>query len=107
MFPYSHILRVRAADHGEPALHSPAVNITITVLPKDSNVPVFQHPSYTFNISEDTGIDTWIGRIQASQKNLASGSSINYEITSGNREGVFHIRDVGVRYFTLKFIYYG
>ena len=90
---------MRAVDHGVPVLHSSIVNINVTVVSNDSNIPVFQHPSYAFNISEDTGIDTRIGGVQAFQRNPASGSSIVYQIISGNSDGVFHIRDVAVRSF--------
>jgi hypothetical protein len=89
---------VQATDHGEPALHSPTVNVTLTVISKDSTIPVFEQPSYMFNISEDTGIDTRIGTLQASQRNPPPGSSIVYEITSGNSEGMFHIQDSSVRF---------
>ena len=69
------------------------------VIAKDSNIPVFQQPSYIFNISEETRIDTMIGKVQASQRNPASDSSIVYEITSGNSQGMFHIHDSSVRFF--------
>ncbi len=93
---------MQATDHGNRALQSSTVNITVTVISKDSNKPLFQHPSYNFNISEDTTIDTRIGGVQAFQRNPAPGSSIVYEITSGNSEEMFHIRDSEVRYLYTK-----
>ncbi|XP_028399799.1 protocadherin Fat 4-like isoform X2 [Dendronephthya gigantea] len=86
-----HVLRVLPADHGRPALRGSAVNVSVIVIPKDSNDPVFEHPAYAFNISETTRIDTLIGTVQAFQRNKTSGSSIVYEITSGNSEKTFHI----------------
>ena len=98
IFLSSHALRVRATDHGTPPLHSSTVNITVTLVAQDSNIPVFQQPSYMFNISEDTRIDTRIGSVHASQRNPGHGSSIVYEIISGNSEGVFHIHDSEVSF---------
>ena len=95
------MLLVRATDHGSPALHSSTVNVTVTVVSKDSNIPIFQPPSYIFNISEDTHIDTRIGSIHASQRNPSPDSSILYEISSGNSEGMFHIHDSEVRFLDI------
>ena len=67
------------------------------VISKDSDDPVFEHPAYVFNISENTRIDTLIGSVLASQKNKTSGSSVVYEITSGNSDKAFHIHHSLVR----------
>ena len=78
-------------DHGSPLLKSEAVNISITVVKQDSNRPVFDQPSYIFNISEDTRLDNLVGQVHATQRNPTQGSHIVYKITSGNSEGMFHI----------------
>lgn len=81
-----------AADHGAPALNSSIVNVTLVVIKKDSDIPMFGYPSYTFNITEDTAINTTIGdSLQASQRNASMGSFIVYAITSGKSEEFFKI----------------
>lgn len=93
-FYSSHFVRVFAADHGEPRLNSTVVNVTIAVIEKDSDIPMFEHPSYTFNVTEDTPVDSTIGHIRASQRNSPPGSSIVYEITSGNSEELFNVNQL-------------
>lgn len=80
------------ADHGVPAFNSSIVNVTLVVIKKDSDIPMFKYPSYSFNITEDAAIDTEIGdRLQASQRNASLDSFIVYSITSGNSERFFKI----------------
>lgn len=75
-------LMVQATDNGlEPLSSNATVHIRVT----DSNnrSPKFDRPNYSVNVGEDTGVNSVIGTVAATDSDLGVNAIIEYTITQG------------------------
>ena len=73
--------------------------IRVRVIDVNDNDPVFDEAIYRFNTSENDAskkFGTFVGKVQASDRDLGMNGQITYKITSRNGEGLFAISKVSV-----------
>ncbi|XP_052086465.1 protocadherin Fat 4-like [Mytilus californianus] len=85
----SYILNITAVDHGSPVLTGTA---TITVLIDDvnDNIPII-YGDYMSVVSEDSGINTVIATINATDHDDGKNAELKYSIVSGNTDNDFKL----------------
>lgn len=72
---YIYYLVIRAADGGSPSLSATCV-VTVTVLDKNDNPPVFEpSSSFTTTISENSALSTTVTTIVATDADSSSGNN--------------------------------
>ena len=87
-------LNLVATDRGSVPL-SGSVDVIITVLDENDNVPVFDSSFYTISIPEDTTVGTNIITLNAMDSDTSG--TIKYDIVGGNLEALFSIdEDTGI-----------
>uniref|UniRef100_A0A671LFV9 FAT atypical cadherin 1b n=1 Tax=Sinocyclocheilus anshuiensis TaxID=1608454 RepID=A0A671LFV9_9TELE len=82
----THVLRVRATDHGSPHRLSSLSSVVVTVLDANDHPLAFEHREYVSTLPEDVTIGTKLLNVFA-----ASRDRTTYSITSGNEQGAFRI----------------
>lgn len=88
-------LQVEANDQGrEPGPHSATVNVHITVLDENDNVPQFSQKRYIVAVREDVRPRSEILRVSASDEDKDGNAAVHYNIISGNSRGQFAIDSV-------------
>ncbi|XP_063065516.1 cadherin EGF LAG seven-pass G-type receptor 3 [Engraulis encrasicolus] len=88
-------LTVEASDHGrEPGPRSATVNVHITVLDENDNVPQFSQKRYVVAVREDVRPHSEILRVSASDRDKDANAVVHYNIISGNSRGQFAIDSV-------------
>ena len=76
---------VIARDNGSPRKNS-TVTVNVKVVDKNDNEPIFDQPSYRFNVSEDAQVSTMVGRVFAEDKDEGLSGEVVYDITGGNTD---------------------
>ncbi|XP_061910438.1 cadherin EGF LAG seven-pass G-type receptor 3 isoform X1 [Entelurus aequoreus] len=85
-------LQVEASDQGkEPGPRSATVEVFITVLDENDNVPQFSEKRYVVAVKEDVRPHTEILRVSATDRDKDSNAAVHYNIISGNSRGQFSI----------------
>ena len=88
-------LTVEASDQGrEPGPRSATVNVHITVLDENDNVPQFSQKRYVVAVREDVRPHSEILRVSASDHDKDANAAVHYNIISGNSRGQFAIDSV-------------
>ncbi|XP_068600336.1 cadherin EGF LAG seven-pass G-type receptor 3 [Brachionichthys hirsutus] len=88
-------LQVEASDQGkEPAPRSATVQVFITVLDENDNVPQFSEKRYVVAVKEDLRPHSDILRVSATDQDKDSNAAVHYNIISGNSRGQFSIDSV-------------
>ncbi|KAF4072460.1 hypothetical protein AMELA_G00263260 [Ameiurus melas] len=88
-------LQVEANDQGrEPGPRSATVNVHITVLDENDNVPQFSQKRYIVAVREDVRPRSEILRVSASDEDKDGNAAVHYNIISGNSRGQFTIDSV-------------
>ncbi|TSO77714.1 Cadherin EGF LAG seven-pass G-type receptor 3 [Bagarius yarrelli] len=88
-------LQVEANDQGrEPGPRSATVNVHITVLDENDNVPQFSQKRYIVAVREDVRPHSEILRVSASDEDKDGNAAVHYNIISGNSRGQFAIDSV-------------
>uniref|UniRef100_A0A672KGB0 Cadherin EGF LAG seven-pass G-type receptor 3 n=1 Tax=Sinocyclocheilus grahami TaxID=75366 RepID=A0A672KGB0_SINGR len=88
-------LLVEASDQGrEPGPRSATVNVHITVLDENDNVPQFSQKRYVVAVREDVRPHSEILRVSASDQDKDGNAAVHYNIISGNSRGQFAIDSV-------------
>ncbi|KAK2908823.1 hypothetical protein Q8A67_004660 [Cirrhinus molitorella] len=82
-------LSVSAQDGGGVSAVYPA-NITVNILQSDQPPALFQKAHYTFSISEDAPVGSFVGGVQAVTP-ANSVEVVSYIISSGDPQGLFSI----------------
>jgi hypothetical protein len=72
-------LSVVATDEGAPPLRA-ILNITLSVIDANDNLPVFTLPTYNANISELASGDTFIATVQATDADTGPNGLIRYSL---------------------------
>ena len=67
------------------------VTVTVTLSDINDNKPVFSVPKYSFTISEDSPINTVVGKLTASDKDTGANSALSFSIVSGEFSSDFSI----------------
>ena len=89
-----HRLEVQVTDGGGLKSKNSAV-VQVTVLDVNDEPPVF-HPSfYNFTIIENSDLNTVLGSVHASSKDLGTNADIYYSISGGDIHSVFNINSTG------------
>ena len=94
----THTFNLVATDQGTPQLTGIIV-VTITVLDENTNVPIFDFPSYTAGVLEDAIISTTIEQLTATDSD--TNGVINYGIVGGNQDQFFDIDTTTGEVFTI------
>ncbi|KAK2841261.1 hypothetical protein Q7C36_012840 [Tachysurus vachellii] len=90
-----YMLQVEANDQGrEPGPRSATVNVHITVLDENDNVPQFSQKRYIVAVREDVRPHSEILRVSASDEDKDGNAAVHYNIISGNSRGQFAIDSV-------------
>ncbi|XP_059919762.1 protocadherin-10-like [Gadus macrocephalus] len=76
----THEMVLTALDGGSPE-RSGTARITITVLDANDNVPVFDRPMYTINMTENTPIGTRVIKLNATDLDEGANADIIYSFT--------------------------
>ncbi|XP_043112794.1 protocadherin Fat 1 [Puntigrus tetrazona] len=87
----THMLRVRATDHGSPHRLSSLSSVVVTVLDANDHPLVFEHRGYVSTVPEDITIGTKLLNVFAASRDQEMTSQRTYSITSGNEQGAFRI----------------
>lgn len=88
-------LQVEANDQGrEPGPRSATVNVHITVLDENDNVPQFSQKRYIVAVREDVRPHSEILRVSATDEDKDGNAAVHYNIISGNSRGQFAIDSV-------------
>ncbi len=77
----SYSLDVTATDQGEIPQNS-TLNLSIMVIDRDDNIPIFNSPTYTFSFAEGNNVSAFVGRVEANDVDLFN-QTIGYAIESG------------------------
>lgn len=84
-------LVIVAVVAGRNALKSASVNVYLSILDINDNIPTFTEYSYTCDVYENIAIGSNILAVQAHDQDKGQNGSVVYEIVNGNKKGVFHI----------------
>ncbi|KAJ8985393.1 hypothetical protein NQ317_007551 [Molorchus minor] len=87
--PYHH-LNISAVDGGNLKSLRDA-EVFISVIDSAQRPPIFEHPRYTYSVSENVGKDTLVGNVRAAVIDSGGRSNIRYSVYSGDPEGFFKI----------------
>uniref|UniRef100_A0A8D0CUI8 Cadherin EGF LAG seven-pass G-type receptor 3 n=1 Tax=Sander lucioperca TaxID=283035 RepID=A0A8D0CUI8_SANLU len=88
-------LQVEASDQGkEPGPRSATVEVFITILDENDNVPQFSEKRYVVAVKEDVRPHSEILRVSATDLDKDSNAAVHYNIISGNSRGQFSIDSV-------------
>ena len=71
---------VNVTDMGEDML-SQILSFSVAIVDVNDNSPVFENPSYTFNVVENQQIGSPVGTVQASDRDTNENGQIMYSIT--------------------------
>ena len=94
----NHTFNLVATDQGTPQLTG-SIAVIINVLDENTNVPLFDSPSYTAGVLENATIYTTI--IQLTATDSDTNGVINYEIVGGNQDMFFDINSTTGEVFTI------
>lgn len=89
-----HQFEVEATDGGGLKSKHSAV-VRVTVLDVNDEPPVFEPTFYNFTIVENSDVQTVVGSVHASSKDLGTNADIYYSIKGGNVDNVFTINSTG------------
>ncbi|KAI2656785.1 Protocadherin Fat 1 [Labeo rohita] len=87
----THVLRVRATDHGTPHRLSSLSSVVVTVLDANDRPLAFEHREYISTVPEDVKIGTKLLNVFAASRDQEITSQTTYSFTSGNGQGAFRI----------------
>ncbi|KAK2891240.1 hypothetical protein Q8A67_013883 [Cirrhinus molitorella] len=87
----THVLRVRATDHGSPHRLSSLSSVVVTVLDANDHPLAFEHREYVSTVPEDVKIGTKLLNVFAASRDREMTFQTTYSITSGNKRGAFRI----------------
>uniref|UniRef100_A0A672SFN9 FAT atypical cadherin 1 n=1 Tax=Sinocyclocheilus grahami TaxID=75366 RepID=A0A672SFN9_SINGR len=87
----THVLRIRATDHGSPHRLSSLSSVVVTVLDANDHPLAFEHREYVSTLPEDVTIGTKLLNVFAASRDREMSSQTTYSITSGNEQGAFRI----------------
>ncbi|CAH0559984.1 unnamed protein product [Brassicogethes aeneus] len=87
--PY-HKLNISASDGGNLRSTNDA-EVFISVIDSAQRPPIFEHPRYTFSVSESVKEDTVIGNVKATVNDNGDRRNVRYSIYSGDPDGFFKI----------------
>ena len=62
------------------SLHSTTVNVSISVLPENDEVPIFTSEHYQFTVTQATPPGTTVGQVTAVDSDIDSGQNVSYSI---------------------------
>ena len=82
-----------ATDGGEPRMTGTVV-VFISVIPADPQSILFEESEYIFNVSEDAGPGTPVGRVVALDHNRATfpeGTDLSYHFSAGTPTDLVHL----------------
>lgn len=82
-------LIVSCKDHGEPESRSSEVPVTIHIIDENDNQPEFTNTSFTFTLPENEPIDTFVGKLTATDRDVGRNAELIYSLVS--RENDFTI----------------
>ncbi|KAL0964189.1 hypothetical protein UPYG_G00320520 [Umbra pygmaea] len=88
----SYNITVKAKDLGSPALSSLVV-VGVLVLDINDNDPVLLNLPLNTSVSEGASIHTSVALVQARDADSGRNALLTYNITAGNRDGVFYINE--------------
>ncbi|XP_067297751.1 protocadherin-23 [Pseudorasbora parva] len=83
-------LTVTVTDRGIPPLNSSTV-VSVKVLDINDNAPVFSHPEYHAQVTENSPIGTTLIHISAYDPDLEANGTVMYNIISGNSKGLIRV----------------
>lgn len=89
-----HRLEVEVTDGGGLKSKNSAV-VEVTVLDVNDEPPVFEPSFYNFTVIENSDLQTVLGSVHASSKDLGTNADIYYSINGGNIHSVFSINSTG------------
>ena len=96
----TYMLKIRAQDQGTPARQSSTCDVTIRVLDRNDNDPVFSEKIYKAVVSENVEVGTQVLTVTATDADAGLNAKISYSIQNGT-EWIFGIdKDTGLVYTT-------
>lgn len=91
----SYTLRVFSEDTGEPRLTSTVpVTLMINIENVNDESPIFNSSTYSFFISENQPVGSFVGRVYAPDRDVGSFGDVRYSIVAGGN-GNFEINQSG------------
>ena len=75
-----YVLKVQASDGGRPPRSNASGIMEVNVLDVNDNTPQFYGSPYIFDISENAGIGSAFGRVEASDQDHGANARISYSI---------------------------
>uniref|UniRef100_T1GLD3 Cadherin domain-containing protein n=1 Tax=Megaselia scalaris TaxID=36166 RepID=T1GLD3_MEGSC len=82
-------LTISCQDHGLPEARSSEVPVTIHIIDENDNPPQFTNTSFTFTLPENEPIDTFVGKLTATDRDVGRNAELIYSLVS--RENDFTI----------------
>ena len=89
-----HQFNVSATDGGGLKSNNTAL-VQVTVLDINDEPPIFEASSYNFTIVENSPVNSILGSVFASSKDLGTNAEIYYSIKSGDADDIFAINSSG------------
>ena len=74
-------LDIRAVDGGTPQMTA-TTQLLVTVLDVNDESPLFDSASYTYTISEDRPVGSFIGTVRATDQDIGTNAAITYSLVS-------------------------
>uniref|UniRef100_A0A8D0HIG2 Cadherin EGF LAG seven-pass G-type receptor 1 n=1 Tax=Sphenodon punctatus TaxID=8508 RepID=A0A8D0HIG2_SPHPU len=88
----THVLKVTAADHGNPRRRSAPTYLTVTVSDTNDHGPVFEQPEYRETIRENMEVGYEVLTIRATDEDAPANANMLYRLMElGAADGVFEI----------------
>ena len=87
-------LDVYAVDTKGSVPKTSKVQVLVTILDQNDNVPTFSKPLYNLHVMENAVIGSNIGRVSATDPDLGDNGVIRFEISDGNEGNAFRIDQV-------------
>ena len=89
-----HQFNVSAEDGGGLKSKNTAL-VQVTVLDVNDEPPIFEASSYNFTIVENSPVNSILGSVFASSKDLGTNADIFYSVKSGDADNIFAINSSG------------
>lgn len=78
-------LTVMCTDHGDPA-RSSIVPVIIHILDENDNAPQFSNSTFVFSIAENLQIDSFVGRLTATDRDIGRNAELIYTLANIEEE---------------------
>lgn len=85
-------LTVMATDHGNPP-RSSSVPVVIHIIDENDNAPQFTNSTFTFSINENDPIDSFVGKLTATDRDIGRNAELIYTLSSNQNDFIVDPRN--------------